>query len=168
MSTRFAKYLQEFFIVRLMKERDASPETIASYKDAFHLLLCFLVTKLSKAPVKIELEDLDAPVISEFLQHLEDVRGNCARTRNLRLAAIRSFFHYVSFQEPRRAFSPQIMKVKTDDLRAAAGGAPRGPNGFDAFPEGVAEDVGLSRKVLPSRISSTHLKYRPRPVERSG
>lgn len=100
MSTRFAKYLQKFFTVRLMKERDASAHTIASYKDAFRLLLSFLTTKLGKAPAKIELEDLDAPVISEFLQHLEDVRGNCASTRNARLAAIHSFFRYVSFQEP--------------------------------------------------------------------
>jgi len=100
MSTRFAKYLQEFFTVRLMKERDASLETVTSYRDAFRLLLAFLETKLGKAPAKIELEDLDAPIITKFLQYLEDVRGNCARTRNARLAAIHSFFRYVSFKEP--------------------------------------------------------------------
>ena len=100
MSTRLAKHLQKFFTVRLMTERNASPNTIASYRDTFQLLFGFLAKRLGKAPAEIELEELDAQSVSLFLQHLEDERGNCPRTRNTRLAAIRSFFQYVSFQEP--------------------------------------------------------------------
>ena len=104
MSTRFAQYLTQFLTVWLL-ERSAESEpaeskTIESYSTAFSLLLKFLETKLGKAPSEIELEDIDAPAISDFLKYLEDVRGNCARTRNQRLAAIRAFFQRVAFKEP--------------------------------------------------------------------
>ena len=92
--------LQSFFTDRLMSQRCASPHTLASYRDTFRLLLHFAQNKLGKPPSSLALEDLDAPFIGTFLDHLEKTRHNSARSRNLRLAALRSFFHYASFEEP--------------------------------------------------------------------
>jgi len=95
--------VQAFFTDRLLRQRCASPHTIAGYRDAFRLLLRFALEQLGKAPTELEVEDLDAPFIGEFLDHLEARRGNSARTRNARLAAIRSFFRYVALNEPAHA-----------------------------------------------------------------
>ncbi|MDK1027641.1 MAG: site-specific integrase, partial [Actinomycetota bacterium] len=84
--------IQAFFTDRLLRQRDASPHTIAGYRDSFRLLLNFADQSLGKAPSDLLIEDLDAPFIGAFLQHLEIDRGNSARTRNTRLAAIHSFF----------------------------------------------------------------------------
>jgi len=92
--------LEPFFTDRLMKQRAASSHTIASYRDTFRLLLRFASERLGKAPSTLELKDLDAAFIGSFLDHLENERGNGPRTRNVRLAAIRSFFRYVSWNEP--------------------------------------------------------------------
>jgi site-specific recombinase XerD len=95
--------VQAFFTDRLLRQRRASPHTIAGYRDAFRLLLRFALEQLGKTPTELEVEDLDAPFIGEFLDHLEARRGNSARTRNARLAAIRSFFRYVALNEPAHA-----------------------------------------------------------------
>jgi len=92
--------LQSFFTDRLLRQRHASPHTIAAYRDSFRLLLNFAAQRLGKPPSELLIEDLDAPFIGEFLQHLEIDRGNSARTRNTRLAAIHSFFRYVALTEP--------------------------------------------------------------------
>lgn len=99
-SNHFPGLLEGFFTDRLMRERRVSPNTIASYRDTFRLLLKFAQRQLKNAPSKLNLENLDAPFISEFLDHLERDRGNSARSRNVRLAAIHSFFRYVAFQAP--------------------------------------------------------------------
>jgi len=99
--------LQSFFTDRLLRQRQASPHTIAGYRDSFRLLLQFATERLSKTPSKIQIEDLDAPFVGLFLEHLESVRNNSARTRNARLAAIHSFFQYVSLQEPAHALHCQ-------------------------------------------------------------
>ena len=91
--------LESFFTDRLMHQRQASPNTIASYSDTFRLLLEFLAPRLKRAPSSFSLEDIDAPVVGEFLDHLEKERGIGARTRNVRLAAIHSFFKYAAFTE---------------------------------------------------------------------
>jgi site-specific recombinase XerD len=96
----FPALVQAFFTDRLLRQRRASPHTIAGYRDTFRLLLGFAAERLAKEPSKVSLEDLDAPFISEFLDHIENDRSNNARTRNTRLAAIHSFFRYVSFHEP--------------------------------------------------------------------
>ena len=96
----FPGLLQAFFTERLLQQRRASPETIAGYRDCFRLLLRFAAQRLGSPPSKLSLGELDAPFIGEFLDHLESKRSNGARTRNTRLAAIHSFFRYVSFQEP--------------------------------------------------------------------
>lgn len=95
--------LQAFFTDRLLRQRQASPHTVAGYRDTFRLLLRFAVKQLGKAPTELEVEDLDAPFVGRFLDHLELGRGNSARTRNARLAAIRSFFRYVALSEPAHA-----------------------------------------------------------------
>jgi integrase/recombinase XerD len=100
MTTTLSPLLQSFFSNRLMSQRQASPHTIASYRDTFRLLLTFAAERLNKPPSKLTLDDLNAPFIGAFLDHIENSRHNGASTRNLRLTAIRSFFHYVAFQEP--------------------------------------------------------------------
>lgn len=92
--------IQAFFTERLLEQRRASPETVAGYRDCFRLLLRFAARRLGRSPSKLSLDDLSSPFIGEFLDHLESERSNGARTRNTRLAAIHSFFRYVSFQEP--------------------------------------------------------------------
>ena len=96
----FAILLEGFFTHRLMAQRRASPHTIASYRDTFRLLLQFAHKQLRKLPARLELADLDAPLIGAFLDDLEKNRSNAARSRNLRLTAIRSFFGYAAYEEP--------------------------------------------------------------------
>src|ERR1700730_5019651 len=88
--------LQSFFTTRLMAQRKVSPHTIASYRDTFRLLLLFAQKRQGKAPSQVGLDDLNAPFISAFLNDLEASRDNGARSRNLRLPAVRSFFHYAA------------------------------------------------------------------------
>ena len=78
----------------------ANHNTVASYRDCFRLLLAFATKRLGKQPSTLALEDLDAALISQFLDHLERDRGNSARSRNVRLAALHSFFRYVAMNEP--------------------------------------------------------------------
>jgi site-specific recombinase XerD len=96
----FSALLQRFFTDRLLGQRNASPHTIASYRDTFRLLLEFAQQHLRRSPSMLAMEDLDASFIGRFLNHLEKERGNTARSRNIRLAAIHSFFKYVAFEEP--------------------------------------------------------------------
>jgi len=108
----FPKLLQAFFTDRLIRQRDASQNTIASYRDAFRLFLGFAQQRLKKAPSEIEIEDLDTPFIGVFLDHLEKDRGNSARSRNVRLAAIHSFFQYVALHEPSHgALAQRILAI---------------------------------------------------------
>ena len=95
-----APVLQEFFTRRLISQRDASPATIAAYRDTFRLLLGFASGRAGKAPSALGLSDIDAPAITAFLQHLQDDRGNSVRTRNARLAAVHSFFSYAALRHP--------------------------------------------------------------------
>lgn len=99
-SASFPSLLQSFFTDRLLRQRQASPHTIAGYRDCFRLLLHFAKQRLGKMPNQIRIEDLDAPFIGLFLDHLESTRKNSARTRNARLGAIHSFFQYVALEEP--------------------------------------------------------------------
>jgi len=105
----FAVLLESFFTQRLMKQRLASPHTIKSYRDTFHLLLQFSQRHFGKQPSQLELTDIDAPLITAFLDDMEKNRKISSRTRNARLAAIRSFFRYAAFEAP--AQSAQIQRV---------------------------------------------------------
>jgi site-specific recombinase XerD len=99
-TANLAALLQAFFTDRLIRQRQASPHTIASYRDTFRLLLGFAQRQIKKAPSALSLEDIDAPLVGAFLDHLEKERGIAARSRNTRLAAIRSFFRFAAFTEP--------------------------------------------------------------------
>ena len=105
----FPVLLESFFTQRLIGQRQASPHTIASYRDTFQLLFQFAQQHLHKPPSRLTLADLEAPLIGTFLDYLEKTRGNGSRSRNLRLAAIRSFFRYAAYQQP--AHSGQIQRV---------------------------------------------------------
>lgn len=96
----FPALLETFFTERLMRQRKASPHTIASYRDTFRLLLSFAERHTKKLPCALNVEDLDTPLLGAFLDHLEHERHNRARSRNARLAAIHSFFRYVMLHEP--------------------------------------------------------------------
>jgi len=91
---RFSQLVQTFFCDYLFKQRDVSPETIRAYRDTFRLLLDFFRNSGGKRPEQLTLEDLNASNLLAFLHHLREVRGNCTRTVNCRLAALRCFFHY--------------------------------------------------------------------------
>jgi len=99
--------LQSFFTDRLLAQRCASPHTVASYRDCFRLMLSFAAKQLGKAPSDLMLEEIDAPFVGRFLQSLETKRGNSTSTRNVRLAAIHSFFRYVALSEPAHALHCQ-------------------------------------------------------------
>jgi site-specific recombinase XerD len=96
----FPFLLESFFVDRLMRQMKASPHTIASYRDTFRLLLLYAQERLRKAPSQLAVPDLDSAFIGEFLDYLEKGRDNSARSRNVRLAAIHSFFRYVALNAP--------------------------------------------------------------------
>jgi integrase/recombinase XerD len=101
--TALAPTLQAFFTDRLTRQRHASPQTIGAYRDTWRLLLRFTADRTGKQPGRLDIADLDAPLIGDFLDHLERDRGNSPRTRNARLAAIHSMFGYAALQHPEHA-----------------------------------------------------------------
>jgi site-specific recombinase XerD len=105
----FSSLLESFFTERLMRQRQASPHTISSYRDTFRLLLQYAQLRLNKSPSCLDFEDIDAPMLTAFLTNLEKTRKITARSRNLRLTAIRSFFNYAAYEEP--AYANQIQRV---------------------------------------------------------
>ena len=111
-TTDFPGLLTAFFTDRLMRQRQASPHTIASYRDTFRLLVRYASRELGKPPCTLALDDFDSALLGAFLTHLEVERGNDPRTRNARLAAVRSFFRYVALHEPRHmAMAQRILAI---------------------------------------------------------
>lgn len=100
LSPGFPALVQEFFCERLIAQRNSSPATVASYRDAFRLLFAFAEQRLHKTPSAMDLIDIDAPLVLDFLDHLERNRENTPRSRNLRLTAIRSFMRFASRRDP--------------------------------------------------------------------
>jgi site-specific recombinase XerD len=98
-----APTLEAFFTQRLIDQRRCSPKTVASYRDAWRLLVNFTHRELSKAPSDLQVSDLDAPLIGAFLEYLERDRHNAVRTRNARLAAIHSLFTFAALRHPEHA-----------------------------------------------------------------
>src|SRR5215218_7361109 len=98
-----APTMQAFFTERLQGQRQASPNTIAAYRDTFRLLLAFAEQRTGKTPSHLRVADLDAELIGAFLDHLEHKRANSAATRNARLAAVRSLFNYAALRHPEHA-----------------------------------------------------------------
>jgi len=109
-----APALQAFFTERLITQRNASPQTIAAYRDTFRLLLRFAHQQTGKQPFQLDIDNLDAPLIGAFLTHLEHDRGNSPRTRNARLGAIHSFYRYAALEHPEHAHTiARIMAIPT-------------------------------------------------------
>lgn len=94
--------IQRFFTDRLCVQLEASRHTVAGYRDTFRLLLGYASARHGRPPVKLTIENIDADLVADFLVHTETIRGNSARSRNTRLAAIRSFFRYVAMTDPSR------------------------------------------------------------------
>jgi integrase len=101
--TALAPALQAYFTERLITQRSSSPETIAAYRDALRLLLRFAQERTGKQPFELDIDDLDAPLIGAFLEHLKEDRGNSPRTRNARLGAIHSFYRFAALEHPEHA-----------------------------------------------------------------
>ena len=113
-NNNFPASIEAFFTDRLMRQRQVSPNTIASYRDSFCLLFNFAKQRLNKEPSALSIQDLDAAFIGSFLNHIENDRGNCARTRNVRLAAIHSFFKYIALQDPiHSALIQRVLAIPT-------------------------------------------------------
>lgn len=110
----FSELLQSYFTERLMKQLNASPHTIANYRDTFRLLIAFAHKRLKKLPTMLAMRDLDVAFVCQFLDHMEEERGNSPRSRNVRLAAIHSFFNYVAMQEPALgAIAQRVLAIKS-------------------------------------------------------
>ena len=140
-----APTLQAYMTDRLARQRQASPHTVAAYRDAFKLLLVFAEQETGKAPSKLEVADLDAQLIGAFLEHLEVERGNSVRTRNARLAAVHAFFRYAALRHPEDAATIQrvlaipqkryesslVTYLTEEEIQALLGGRmrPLGPAG---------------------------------------
>ena len=108
-TTGLSPLLERFFVQRLINQRQASPHTVKSYRDAFRQLLQFAQKRLGRQPSDLQFEQIDAPLVVEFLDELEATRGVSVRSRNLRLAAVHSFFKYAAFELPTHA--EQIQRV---------------------------------------------------------
>jgi len=104
-----APTLQRFFTDRLVRQRQVSPATVASYRDSLRLLIGFLAQRTGKAPSALDFDDIDEQAVTAFLTHLETARHNTARTRNNRLAAVRALFRYAALRHPEHA--EQIARV---------------------------------------------------------
>jgi integrase/recombinase XerD len=101
--TALAPTLQAFFTDRLARQRHASPETVAAYRDALRLLVCFASQHVRKPPSELGINDLDVTLIASFLDHLEHERRNSVRTRNARLAAVHSLYRFAARRHPEHA-----------------------------------------------------------------
>ena len=108
--TALAHLVTAFFRHHLVAEKGVSKHTIASYSYTFKFLCRYVSDRLGKAPSALALEDLDAPMVRDFLEHLERDSRNTARTRNLRLIAIRSFMKYVEYEVP--AALEQVRRIR--------------------------------------------------------
>ena len=112
--TMLAPALQAFFTDRLITQRNSSPQTIGAYRDTFRLLLRFAHEQTGKPPFELDIDDLDAPRIGAFLNHLEHDRGNSPRTRNARLGAIHSFYRFAALEHPEHAHTiARVMAIPT-------------------------------------------------------
>ena len=108
-STSLLPLMQRFFTQRLIQQREVSPHTIDAYRGSFKLLLRFASGRLSLPPERMHFEDIDAPLVTEFLNDLETSRNVSVRTRNLRLTAIHSLFRYAAYELP--THGAQIQRI---------------------------------------------------------
>ena len=141
--TAIAATMQAFFTERLIGQRRASPHTIASYRDTLRLLLGFTAARTGTPPCRLDIAELDAPLIAAFLDHIEHQRGNCIRTRNARLAAIHSLFGFAALRHPEHA---------ADIARVLAIPAKRGDQTIVTF---LTDDEASALLAAPDRATRT-------------
>ena len=141
--TAIAATMQAFFTERLIGQRRASPHTIASYRDTLRLLLGFTAARTGTPPCRLDIAELDAPLIAAFLDHIEHQRGNCIRTRNARLAAIHSLFGFAALRHPEHA---------ADIARVLAIPAKRGDQTIVTF---LTDDEASVLLAAPDRATRT-------------
>ena len=98
--TPIAPHITAFFRERLIEQRGASEHTYDSYACTFCLLFNYASQELKVSPSNLDLDQIDALLVEKFLKHLEDQRDNAPSTRNVRLAAIKSFFHFLEYRQP--------------------------------------------------------------------
>jgi integrase/recombinase XerD len=181
-SVALSTLVQDFFLRRLVQQRGASSRTVESYRDTFRLLFAFVEQRTGTSPAGLALEDLDAPLVLDFLDHLQTGRGNSVRTRNARLAAIHSFMHYASLRDPttvaiaqrvlaipaKRLNKPVLGYLTREQVAAILAAPDRGTwSGHrdaimlaTAYNTGarVSEIIGLRRRdVLLDRHTAVHL-----------
>ena len=146
-----AHHLQAFFAEHLLAHKRASPQTIASYRDTFRLLLRFMQEKTGTEPSALPLAALDADAVLAFLDHLKRDRGCSVRSRNNRLAAIRSFFRVVSAACPGPSGAGDAGHGDPDQARRQAAGAlsePRRVKALLAAPTGRSGPAGATTPLL--------------------
>jgi len=141
--TAIAATMQAFFTERLIGQRRASPHTIAAYRDTLRLLLGFTAARTGTPPCRLDIADLDAPLIAAFLDHIEHQRGNSIRTRNARLAAIHSLFGFAALRHPEHA---------ADIARVLAIPAKRGDQTIVTF---LTDDEASALLAAPDRATRT-------------
>ena len=141
--TAIAATMQAFFTERLIGQRRASPHTIASYRDTLRLLLGFTAARTGTPPCRLDIAELDAPLIAAFLDHIEHQRGNSIRTRNARLAAIHSLFGFAALRHPEHA---------ADIARVLAIPAKRGDQTIVTF---LTDDEASALLAAPDRATRT-------------
>jgi site-specific recombinase XerD len=163
-----APTMQAFFTDRLTKQRNASQHTIAAYRDTMRLLLAFASERSAKPPSELDISDLDAPLIGAFLDHLEHERANSIRTRNARLAAIRSLFRYAALSEAsdNAAYRDTLRLL----LRFASERTGKQPCQLDiadldapligAFLDHLENDRGNTPRTRNARLAAIHSLYR--------
>jgi len=122
MSSRspIAPHVQAFFTEHLCHHKRVSPQTIASCRDTFRLLLTFVKETVGIEPATLRVPDLDAPLVLRFLDYLEQQRGNAVRSRNIRLSALRTFFRFVALREPESiAIATRVLAIprKREDTK---------------------------------------------------
>ena len=141
--TAIAATMQAFFTERLIGQRRASPHTIAAYRDTLRLLLGFTAARTGTPPCRLDIAELDAPLIAAFLDHIEHQRGNSIRTRNARLAAIHSLFGFAALRHPEHA---------ADIARVLAIPAKRGDQTIVTF---LTDDEASALLTAPDRATRT-------------
>jgi integrase/recombinase XerD len=125
--TALAPSLAVFLREHLPRDRRASPHTCEAYAYSFQLLVTFAARRLGTKPSQLEVEQLDVPMILAFLEHIEQERGNTARSRNARLAAIKSFFRFLEYRLPPLSRPGPASARDPDEEDSTRGWSPRCP-----------------------------------------
>ncbi len=121
MTAPFSALVERFFTDRLVRQRQASPHTIAAYRDTFRLVLHFAADRLRRSPAALTMEDVSPALITDFLEHLGRDRHNASRTRNARLAAIHAFAQFVALEEPAYALLCQRLLAESASSSSGTG-----------------------------------------------